>query len=45
MSFFSKFRMAKYVLQGLDATDLDADPIVQFNRWFATAEKAGLYLP
>jgi pyridoxamine 5'-phosphate oxidase len=45
MSFFRTFRMAKYVLQGLDATDLDADPIVQFNRWFTIAQKAGLYLP
>ena len=33
---------SEYTREGLDETDLDADPIEQFARWFAEAQAAGV---
>jgi pyridoxamine 5'-phosphate oxidase len=35
----------QYETRGLDAGDLDADPIVQFRRWFDAAAAAGVVEP
>ncbi|MBC7896583.1 MAG: pyridoxamine 5'-phosphate oxidase [Cytophagaceae bacterium] len=34
-----------YALAALDVPDVDADPIVQFQAWFAEAQRAGLVEP
>ena len=34
-----------YALASLDVPDVDADPIVQFQAWFAEAQRAGLLEP
>jgi pyridoxamine 5'-phosphate oxidase len=38
-------RRAEYEGRGIDASELDPDPIVQFQRWLAEAEDAGLVEP
>ena len=35
----------EYETAGLDVADLDRDPLVQFERWFAQARRAGLTEP
>ncbi len=35
----------KFATAALDRSDLDADPVVQFQRWFADAERAQLLEP
>jgi pyridoxamine 5'-phosphate oxidase len=35
----------EYESRGLDAADLDADPLAQFRSWYAEAEHAGLVEP
>lgn len=34
-----------YVTAGLDITDVNADPLTQFERWFSEVEQAGLWEP
>ena len=35
----------RFETEGLDAGDLDPDPLVQFRRWFDEAQKAGVHEP
>jgi pyridoxamine 5'-phosphate oxidase len=35
----------EYAREALDEADVDADPVVQFGRWFEQAEQAGLLEP
>jgi pyridoxamine 5'-phosphate oxidase len=35
----------EYAREGLSEADVDADPVVQFGRWFEQAEQAGLLEP
>jgi pyridoxamine 5'-phosphate oxidase len=38
-------KRAEYEGRGIDASELDADPIAQFRRWLLEAEQAGLVEP
>ncbi|MBP7274630.1 MAG: pyridoxamine 5'-phosphate oxidase [Kiritimatiellae bacterium] len=45
MSLWTKFCSLKGLLLGLDERSLDSDPIVQFQRWYRFARRAGSFWP
>ncbi len=45
MSIFTKMLSIPGLLRGLDAKNLQDDPIEQFKRWFAFAKRAGCFWP
>lgn len=45
MYWLARIAAAKAILRGLDTTDLDPDPIVQFHRWYRTARRVRIPQP